>query len=247
MKKKSRLFHHLKKYLELAVMDYGMIEEGDRVLIAVSGGADSLALLSLLATPMVYVPDFSYLAVHIDSGFDPSFRGFSTLKRFFEENSIPHVMEKSNYGPLAHSEFNRKNPCFLCSRLRRKRLFEIAEEKGCTKIALGHHRNDIIITFLINLFYGREISTMVPKQTVFGGRFHIIRPLSYIREELIKKYAQEQELPVMKNPCPSSETSKRSYIKGLLNDLAKENKDIYDNIWRAFGHVKLDYMLKILR
>ena len=177
--KRTRLFLHLKKWLEKAVMDYGMISAGDRVLVGVSGGMDSFSLLDLLNTPMIYVPTFSLIAVNIDCGFDPAYGGYDMLDGYLKAGGYDYVLEKTDIGPLSHSDYNRKNPCFLCSRLRRKRIFEIAAAKGCNKIAFAHHRDDIIETLLINLFYGREISTMLPNQTIFGGKLHIIRPLAY--------------------------------------------------------------------
>ncbi|MDD5168671.1 MAG: ATP-binding protein, partial [Syntrophales bacterium] len=127
--------------------------------------------------------------------------------------------------------------------LRRKRIFEIAAEKGFNKIALAHHKDDIIETLLINLFYGREISTMMPDQSIFGGKLHIIRPLAYVPEEPIKKYARERQFPVVENRCPSSKTSRRGYIKGLLKMMEKDNKELRHNIWTAMSHVKPDYLL----
>jgi tRNA 2-thiocytidine biosynthesis protein TtcA len=244
--KKTRLFHHLKKWLEKAVMDYGMIAAGDRVLVCVSGGMDSMALLDLLNTPMVFVPSFSLLAVNIDLGFDPTLAGYEALKRYLEEGGYDYVIERTEIGPLSHSHYNRKNPCFLCSRLRRRRIFEIAAEKGCNKIAFAHHRDDILETLLINLFYGREISTMLPNQTIFGGKLQIIRPLAYIREELVKKYGRERGFPAFENGCPTSRISRRRYIKELLNELEKDNPKIRENVWKAMGQVKTDYLpLKI--
>ncbi len=241
--KNTKLFLHLKKWLEKAVLDYNMIEEGDRVLIGVSGGADSLALLDLLDSPMIFVPRFSFIAVNIDMGFDPSYQAYDTLEKYFRENNYAYVMEKTDIGTLSHTDFNKKNPCFLCSRLRRKRIFEIADAEGCNKIAFAHHRDDIIETLLINMFYGREISTMVPNQSIFGGKLHIIRPLAYLREELVKKYSRERQFPEVKNNCPSSGTSKRAYIKKLLDELERDNKEIRDNIYMAMSHVKPDYLL----
>ena len=223
-------------------MDYGMIAEGDRVLVGVSGGMDSMSLLDLLNTSMVHVPPFSIVAVNIDPGFDPGYAGHEQLEKHLQESAYDYVMEKTDIGPLSHSEYNRKNPCFLCSRLRRKRIFEIAADKGCNKIALAHHRDDIIETLLINLFYGREISTMLPDQTIFGGQLHIIRPLAYIREELVKKYAKERGFPVIENGCPTSRTSRRRYVKDLLSEMEKDNPKVRDNVWKALGHVKTDYL-----
>ncbi len=224
-------------------MDYNMIKAEDRLLVGVSGGADSTALLDLLNTSMLHVPnDFSLLAAHIDLGFDEG-RGSVILESYLKEQGYNYIIDRTDIGPLSHSDFNKKNPCFLCARLRRKRLFEIADEHNCNKIVLAHHRDDLIETLLINLFYGREISTMVPNQVIFGGKMSIIRPLAYIREELVKKYAREQEFPIVTNGCPTSRTSKRNEIKELLNELeVRGNQKIRDNIFRAMYHVKPDYM-----
>lgn len=241
--KNTKLFLHLKKWLEKAVLDFKMIEEGDRLLIGVSGGADSFVLLDLLDSSMIFVPGFSFIAVNVDMGFDPDYIAYNQLEKYLQQNNYPYVLEKTDIGLLAHSEYNKKNPCFLCSRLRRKRIFEIAEQEGCNKIAFAHHKDDIIETLLINMFYGREISTMMPSQSIFGGKLHIIRPLAYLREELIKKYSRERQFPAVKNACPSSENSRRIYIKKLLNELERENKDIRHNIFTAMSHVKPDYLL----
>ncbi|HYA14235.1 MAG TPA: ATP-binding protein [Syntrophales bacterium] len=246
-KKRTKLFLHLKKWMEKAAMDYNMIEEGDRVLAGVSGGADSIALLDLLNSPMVFVPRFSILAVNIDMGFDPTYNDYGRLEAYLKENDYNYVMEKTDIGPLSHSDYNKKNPCFLCSRLRRKRIFEIAAERDCNKIALAHHKDDIIETLLINLFYGREISTMMPNQSIFRGKLHIIRPFAYIREELIKKYVKERGLPSIENRCPMSNNSKRMHIKKLLRTLEKDNKHVHDNIYKALRHVKVDYLPSDMR
>ncbi|HPC85680.1 MAG TPA: ATP-binding protein [Smithellaceae bacterium] len=241
--KNTKLFLHLKKWLEKAVLDHRMIDEGDRILVGVSGGADSFTLLDLLDTPMVFIPQFSFIPVYIDLGFDQDFTTYRLLEQYFQEHPYPYVLEKTDIGVLSHSDFNRKNPCFLCSRLRRKRIFEIADEKGCNKIAFAHHRDDIIETLLINIFYGREISTMLPNQSVFGGKLHIIRPLAYLTEGLVKKYARESRFPLVENACPTSGNSKRSYIKQLLDRLEMDNPDIRHNIFTAMSHVKPDYLM----
>ncbi|MDZ4165670.1 MAG: ATP-binding protein [Smithellaceae bacterium] len=245
-KKNTKLYHHLKKLLEQAVVDYGMIDRGDRLLVGVSGGADSLSLLDLLDSKMIFIPEFSFTAVYIDHGFDPAYATYRALEGYFQKNGYEYVLEKTDIGPLAHSDYNRKNPCFLCSRLRRKRLFELAAEHGCNKVALAHHQDDIIETLLINMFYAREISTMVPAQSIFKGTLKIIRPLSCVRETLIKRYAAERSLPVTPTLCPTGETSRRAYIKTLLQALEKDNKNIRSNIFQAMGRVKLDYLPRVV-
>lgn len=240
--KRSKLYHHLKKWLERGVVDYGMISPGDRVLVGVSGGADSLSLLDLLMSPMVYIPPFEVAAVHINLGFPGSDRDRGEIEGYLKRQGIPWVIHDTHVGPLSHSPYNRKNPCFLCSRLRRKSIFETAREMGCNKIALAHHRDDIIETLLINLFYGREISTMMPVQSIFGGKLHIIRPFVYITEGLIRRYAREQQFPVVPERCPSSASSRRRYVKELLHHLERDNRQLRQNIWTAMAHVKPDYL-----
>jgi len=178
-------------------------------------------------------------------GFDNSYSGFDVLEKYLSANDYQYIMEKTDIGLLAHSDFNRKNPCFLCSRLRRKKIFEIAAAQGCNKIAFAHHKDDIIETLLINMFYGREISTMMPNQRIFGGKLHIIRPLVYLREEVVKKYSRERKFPAVKNNCPTSGISKRIYIKNLLNELERDNKDVRHNIFKAMEHVKPDYLMQL--
>jgi tRNA 2-thiocytidine biosynthesis protein TtcA len=229
--------------MEKAIMDYDMIAPGDRLLVGVSGGADSLALLELLNSPMIFVPSFTLQVVHIDPGFDSTYEGYRILENYLRAGGHDYVMEKTDIGPLSHSDYNKKNPCFLCSRLRRKRIFEIAAGRGCNKITFAHHRDDIVETLLLNMFYAREISTMVPNQSIFAGELHIIRPLAYLREALVKKYAQERRFPSIENRCPTSKTSRRLYIKNLLNELEKENKDIRHNIFKSMHHVKQEYLL----
>jgi tRNA 2-thiocytidine biosynthesis protein TtcA len=242
-KKETKLYLHLKKWLEKAALDYDMIEEGDRVLVGVSGGLDSLVLLDLMRTSMVFLPSFSVLAVNIDLGFDQDYETYKALEAYLKAGGYEYVMEKTDIGVFSHSDKNKKNPCFLCSRLRKKRIVEIAEDNGCNKIAFAHHKDDIIETLLLNMFYAREISTMVPNQPIFRGKFHIIRPLAYIAEELVKRYAGERDFPTMENRCPTSRTSKRVYIKNLLNELEKDNKDIRANIFKSMTHVKPEYLL----
>jgi len=241
--RRTRLHLHLKNWLEKAVGDYDMIAAGDRVLVGVSGGVDSLVLLDLLNSPMVFTPPFSILAAHIDLGFDPAGEGAARVAARAAEAGIPLISERTDIGPVAHSEVNRKNPCFLCSRLRRRRLFEIAAAEGCTKIALAHHRDDIIETLLINLFFGREISTMTPNQPLFGGQLHIIRPLAYLPEALVKKYGRERRIAPAEERCPTSRTSRRRVVKDILDGLERENPRVRDNIFRAMAHVKPDYLL----
>jgi tRNA 2-thiocytidine biosynthesis protein TtcA len=242
----SKLHLHLRKRLEQAILKHKMLGEGDRVLVGVSGGADSLTLLKLLTGPLLFVPKPEYvLAVYVDMGFEASDGNQPRLlEEYFKEEGYKYRIEKTNIGPLAHSDYNRKaSPCFLCSRLRRKRLFELAREFRCNKLALAHNKDDVIETFLLNIFFSREISTMIPYQTYFKGEFNLIRPLAYVEESLLKRFAREAQLPVLENPCPTAKTSKRKYIKDLIGKLDEDHRGIKENIFKAMKHVKPDYLL----
>ncbi len=241
----SKLHLHLRKRLEQAILKHGMLSEGDRVLVGVSGGADSLTLLKLLAGPLLFVPKPKLvLAAYVDMGFEGT-NGQSALhlKHHFEEEGYSYHIERTNIGLLAHSDYNRKaSPCFLCSRLRRKRLFELARDYRCNKLALAHNKDDVIETFLLNIFFGREISTMVPYQTYFQGEFSLIRPLAYVEECLLKRFAQEAQLPVVENPCPTAKSTKRQYIKDIIRRLDEDHRGVKENIFKAMKHVKPDYL-----
>ena len=226
-----------------ALHRYDMLRDGDRIIVGISGGADSLTMMRMLAERLPRIPiSYELFPVHIDPGFEG---GFSELLiSHVADYGFPLRVEHTDYGIVGHSEVNRENPCFLCSRLRRKRLFEIADELGCSKLALGHNKDDIIETLFLNICYAGEISTMVPSQEFFKGRFTLIRPLAFADEDLIREFAREQRFPEFVNPCPSANHSRRQEIKSVLKQLYGSNKKIRGNIFRSMSRVKLDYLLK---
>jgi tRNA 2-thiocytidine biosynthesis protein TtcA len=226
-----------------AVHDYDMIRDGDRIAVGLSGGADSLTLLWFLAErrPRIRVR-YELSAIYVDPGFEGG--AADAVTPFCERLGIPLRIERTDYGLLAHSPANRENPCFLCARLRRKRLFEVADELGCGTLALGHNKDDVIETLFLNMCYAGEISTMRPAMELFSGRFRLIRPLAYAESAAIRRFAREFHLPVATNPCPSSGRSQRAEIKCLLEDLYRRNRKIKGNIFRALRHVRTEYLLK---
>ncbi|UCF95666.1 MAG: tRNA 2-thiocytidine(32) synthetase TtcA [Desulfobacterales bacterium] len=220
-----------------------MLADGDRILVGLSGGKDSLTLMWVLSERLPRIPlNYKLWAVYIDPGFAGGFG--ESLRSYCEKMGFRLRVEFTDYGLLGHSPQNHENPCFLCSRLRRKRLFEIAAELGCNKLALGHHKDDIIETLFLNVCYAGEISTMVPYQRFFQDRFTVIRPLAFVDEDLIQRFAKEQKFPDFVNPCPTAQVSKRQEIKSLLQQLYRSNKKVKGNIFRALSHVKPDYLLK---
>jgi tRNA 2-thiocytidine biosynthesis protein TtcA len=196
-------FKALNRAVGKAIHDYDMIRDGDRILVGLSGGSDSLALLWMLAERQTRIRVAYHLcAVYIDPGFGAS--AGEVLRSFCERLEVSLRTEVTDFGVISHSPLNRENPCFLCARLRRKRLFEIAAELGCHTLALGHNRDDVIETLFLNIFYSGEISTMRPAQDLFDGRFRVVRPMAYADEPLIRRFAREWRLPVTANPCPSA-------------------------------------------
>lgn len=225
-----------------AIHDYNMIANGDRIAVGLSGGQDSLTLLWILRERLRRIPvQYELFPIYIDPGFENSFA--DQLKDTCSQWGIDLRVEKTQHGILAHSSENRENPCFLCSHLRRKRLFEIADDLGCRKLALGHNRDDLIETLFLNICYAGEICTMVPSQSFFQGRFTVIRPLAFVDETTIRKFAGEARFPVFVNACPTSVTSKRREIKEMIDRLQHGNPNVKGNIFRALSHVRPDYLL----
>ena len=234
----------IRRLMGKAIHRYRLIQDGDRILVAISGGKDSLAMLNLLHERKSRVPiKYDLKVLTIDLGFEGS--DFELLGRYIESLGYDFLLKKTQIGPLAQSAFNRENACFLCARLRRKIFFETAQEFGCNKVALGHHKDDIIETFLMNVFYTGEISTMVPYQSLFKGALALIRPLSLIEEDKIQAYVKLRALPEVKDCCPSRGMSRRGEIKRLVGELSKRDKRIKGNIYAALSNVKGEYLIPV--
>jgi tRNA 2-thiocytidine biosynthesis protein TtcA len=236
------LYKSLNRDVGKAIHRYDMISNGDRILVGISGGKDSLTLMRILQERFSRIPvSYELIGLYIDPGFDGGYA--DSLLSWAERSGFRLRVEFSNNGILAHSKENSENPCFLCSRLRRKKFFEIAQKLECNKIALGHHKDDIIETFFMNICYAGIMSTMRPALPLFNGRYTIIRPLCLVDEERIIKFARSQHFPEFINPCPSIKTSKRNEIKTLLGHIYTNNKKIKGNIFRSLSHVKKEYLL----
>ncbi len=237
------VYKKVNRALGRAVHDYGMIAPGDRILVGVSGGMDSLTLLRMLVDLKKKAPlEFHLVPVYVDPGFEPS--PAEGLRAFVGSHFGPLMVEHTDHGIVAHSDENQENPCFLCSRLRRKRLFEIARDQGCRTIALGHNKDDLIETLFINMFFSGTIGTMKPSQSFFDGTLGIIRPLAYVEKRRIVSLSRSLGFPAFKNSCPSDGFTKRTAVRHLLERLYAGNPHIKGNIFRAMGRVKMDYLLK---
>ncbi|MEO0091429.1 MAG: tRNA 2-thiocytidine biosynthesis TtcA family protein [candidate division WOR-3 bacterium] len=231
-------FSLFKKALE----EYKLLQDKEKVLIGVSGGADSIVLAHLFnAYNLRRHKEWNLLAVHIDPGF-PQWNT-KKIAKFFEEIKIPYLISKIDVlQKLAQITKRKQKYCFYCSRERRKRLFEIADQYGIKKIALAHHLEDVNETFLLNLFYASEITTFVPKQDFFQKRFYIIRPLYFFDKPLISRYLNTYKLPEIKNRCPYENMSERNRIRKFLNQLYKKDPRIKTNIFWGIKNVKTNYL-----
>ncbi|MDD5098073.1 MAG: ATP-binding protein [Candidatus Omnitrophica bacterium] len=231
--------YYISKGMGKAIMDYKMLAAQDKIAVAVSGGKDSLTLLRLLIDRKKFVPiKYDLIAVHIDMGYPKSIS--AKLEKYFKKLNVEYKIIKTDIlKKTAKSKIN----CFWCSWNRRKELFQIAHKLGCTKIALGHHMDDIAETTLLNLFFRGEISTMAPKQELFKGKITLIRPLAYVEEYLIKRFAQEAKLGHDTCVCPHSVISNRNRMGRIIQDLEKICPDIKKNIFRSLKRVKKDYLL----
>jgi tRNA 2-thiocytidine biosynthesis protein TtcA len=224
-----------------AIHDYSLIEDGDKILVAVSGGKDSLTLLHLLKKIQSWAPvKYELFAAHISTDFHCGgcvhnnvltsvFTGLGIEYRF---KDIKVLDEKGN------------TTCFWCSWNKRKALFEIADELGCNKVALGHHKDDIVETMLMNLIYNGEISAMNPRQELFKGKITLIRPLCYVEEDLTRKFSKESAFPEQLCRCPFGQDSRRKFIKDFIAQASKVSgkMDIKTNIFRSMARIKAEYI-----
>ncbi len=222
--------------------DYAMFEEGDRVMVAVSGGVDSLTLACILNIWQKKAPiHFDLIAQYIDHGFwkkkkgtpDPS----EAIGRQVASFSISfEVAEEWQISDEVRT-------CFLCSRNRRSQLFELARRKKYNKIALGHHKDDLIETFLLNAIYSGNISTMVPKQDLFGGSLSIVRPMAYLEKHEVCEIAAGLKLEPENNLCPLSDDTRREKVRTLLQTLYEDEPAARNSLFAALSNVRKDYLL----
>ncbi|MFH1355043.1 MAG: ATP-binding protein [Candidatus Omnitrophota bacterium] len=230
---------YISKLVGRAIMDYKMLRERDKICVAVSGGKDSLALLRILSARRAFVPiKYEILAVHIDFGYPRSFA--NKLERIFKEIGVKYLIKKVDV--LKKTKPKDIN-CFWCSWNRRREIFQAANRYRCTKVALGHHKDDIIQTILMNLFFHGEIAAMSPNQELFGGKIKIIRPFAYVEENMIRRFAKETGLPHVTCNCPNALISKRRKVADIIDELKKTCPEIKTNIFKSVARIREDYLL----
>lgn len=239
LKLRSKLISNTGK----AIGDYAMIEDGDRVMVCLSGGKDSYTLLSLLAILQKRAPiKFEIIAVNLDQK-QPGFPE-DILPNFLKKNQIEYkIIEEDTYSIVKEKIPEGKTTCSLCSRLRRGILYRVANELQASKIALGHHKNDIVETFFLNLFFGAKLKSMPPKLISDDKKNIVIRPLAYLEEKDISFYANHMQFPIIPcNLCGSQENLQRQNIKFMLNNWEKEYPGRLNKIFNALTNVEISHL-----
>ena len=239
----NKLDKRLTRQVGQAIGDYNMIEDGDKVMVCLSGGKDSYGLLDILLKLRERAPiHFDIVAVNLDQK-QPNFPA-EILPNYLTELGVPyHIENQDTYSIVKRVIEEGKTTCGLCSRLRRGILYRVADELGATKIALGHHRDDILETFLLNLFYGAKIKAMPPKLVSDDGKHVVIRPLAYCTEADMQRYSEVKQFPIIPcNLCGSQENLQRQVMKGLIQEWSRK-KGWVENMFRAMSTVVPSHLM----
>ena len=240
----NKLGKRLRRQVGEAIADFGMIGEGDKVMVCLSGGKDSYALLDVLLLLRDKAPvSFDLVAVNLDQK-QPGFPAH-VLPEYLAKLGVPfQIVEQDTYAVVKRVLPEGKTMCSLCSRLRRGVLYRVAGELGATKIALGHHRDDILATFFLNLFFGGKLKAMPPKLKSDDGKHIVIRPLAYVKEDDLSAYAEEMGFPIIPcNLCGSQEHLQRRQVRDLLRQWEKQFPGRVESILSALGDVRASHLL----
>lgn len=222
-----------------AVDAYNMIEENDCIAVGISGGKDSLALVYALSKLRDFYPiPFEVKAITIDLGFDNV--DFEAVSEFCKELNVEYVTEKTQIGEIVFNERKEKNPCSLCSKMRKGTLNEVIKTMGCNKVAYAHHKDDVVETMLLSLLYEGRFHTFSPVTKLDKTNITIIRPLIYTNESEVIGFVKKYNLPVVKSPCPADGHTKREYTHQLLRQLNLDNPGVKERMFTAIVESKID-------
>jgi tRNA 2-thiocytidine biosynthesis protein TtcA len=240
----NKLEKKLCRLVGQAIGDFGMIEDGDKVMVCLSGGKDSYAMLDILMKLRERAPiNFEIVAVNLDQK-QPNFPA-ETLPNYLKSLGIPfHIEEQDTYSIVKRVIPEGKTTCGLCSRLRRGILYRVADELGATKIALGHHRDDILETLMLNMFYAGKLKGMPPKLRSDDGKHIVIRPLAYVPEKLLERYAVDMSFPIIPcDLCGSQPNLQRQVMKEMLRDWEKKHPGRVENLFRSMHHIVPSHLM----
>ncbi|WP_373870342.1 tRNA 2-thiocytidine(32) synthetase TtcA [Noviherbaspirillum aridicola] len=240
----NKLHKRLCRLVGQAIGDFNMIEDGDRVMVCLSGGKDSYGLLDILLTLRERAPiHFDIVAVNLDQK-QPGFPA-DVLPDYLTKIGVPfHIENQDTYSIVKRVIPEGKTTCSLCSRLRRGILYRVADELGATKIALGHHRDDIMETFFLNMFFGAKLKGMPPKLQSDDGKHIVIRPLAYVKEADMERFAQVRQFPIIPcNLCGSQENLQRKQIKAMLREWEKKHPGRVENIFASLSTVAPSHLM----
>jgi tRNA 2-thiocytidine biosynthesis protein TtcA len=240
----NKLSKRLHRQVGQAIGDFRMIEAGDKVMVCLSGGKDSHALLDILLSMRERAPvKFDLVAVNLDQK-QPGFPA-DVLPHYLASRGVPfHIETQDTYTIVKRLVPDGKTMCSLCSRLRRGILYRVARELGATKIALGHHRDDMVVTMLINMFFGGRLKGMSPKLVSDDGRHVVIRPLAYVAETDLERWAEHRQFPIIPcTLCGSQDNLQRVQVKKMLRDWEKQYPGRTDNMFSAMGHIVPSHMM----
>jgi tRNA 2-thiocytidine biosynthesis protein TtcA len=240
----NKLEKKLCRLVGQAIGDFGMIEAGDKVMVCLSGGKDSYAMLDILMKLRERAPiDFEIVAVNLDQK-QPNFPA-EILPNYLRNLGIPfHIEEQDTYSIVKRVIPEGKTTCGLCSRLRRGILYRVADELGATKIALGHHRDDILETLMLNMFYAGKLKGMPPKLRSDDGKHIVIRPLAYVPEKLLERYAADMYFPIIPcDLCGSQPNLQRQVMKEMLRDWEKKHPGRVENLFRSMHHIVPSHLM----
>jgi tRNA 2-thiocytidine biosynthesis protein TtcA len=240
----NKLHKRLCRLVGQAIGDFNMIEDGDKVMVCLSGGKDSYALLDILMTLRERAPiHFDIVAVNLDQK-QPNFPA-DVLPAYLEKLGIPfHIENQDTYSIVKRLIPEGKTTCSLCSRLRRGILYRVADELGCNKIALGHHRDDILETFFLNMFFGGKLKGMPAKLVSDDGKHMVIRPMAYVKEVDTERYAEVKGFPIIPcDLCGSQENLQRKQIKGLMREWEKKHPGRVENIFSSLSTVVPSHLM----
>lgn len=239
-KANERLFLKVEAKVRKAIREYGLVNDGDRILVGLSGGKDSLALVDFLSRQAkVFKPKFEVVVAHVIMTNIPYHSDLDYLRSFAEKCGLPFIIHETCFDP---STDRRKSPCFLCSWMRRKALFDIAKAENCNKIALGHHQDDILETLLMNLTHQGAFATMPPKLTMDRFDMTIIRPMCLVPEKELIQIAFWKNYKKQLKACPYESTSSRSEMKKILKQLEAINPEARYSLWGSMSNVRNEYL-----